>query len=433
MRQLYTLLFYAMLPAIFLRMAFRGFRNPGYWHRWGERLGFCPDMGGNDASPVIWVHAVSVGEVRAARPLVEALMQRWPDQRVLVTTMTPTGSEQVGLLLGERVAHCYAPYDTPGAVRRFLKRVNPRVAIIMETELWPNQFKACFDRDIPVFCANVRLSERSLRGYLKFRKLINQVVQWVSVFATQSRQDARRVRQLGASPERVHVTGSIKFEMDLAPSLQEMAQIQRHQWGNDRPIWLAASTREGEEKLILKAYAAVKKNRPDLLLVIAPRHPERFAAVARLVQKQGWEVARRSDGPGFLAPDVDVYIGDTMGELQLLYAASDVAFVGGSLVKTGGHNMLEPCAVGVPVVFGPHTFNFREISQFVEERGAGIRVQTVDELANVLDQLLGDPELRFEIGEKGKKLVQENRGALERTLALLEEILRSQGESSPAR
>ncbi|RTZ60501.1 MAG: 3-deoxy-D-manno-octulosonic acid transferase, partial [Gammaproteobacteria bacterium] len=388
MRQLYTLLFYAMLPAIFVRMAFRGFRNAGYWHRWGERLGFAPRLADDAKAPLIWVHAVSVGEVRAARPLVEALMQRWPGRRVLVTTMTPTGSEQVELLLGERVAHCYVPYDTPGAVKRFLQRTDPQIAIIMETELWPNLFKACAERGIPVFCANVRLSERSLRGYLKFRQLIKETVQWVTVFAAQSRQDARRVRQLGAPADRVHVTGSIKFEMDLAPSLQEMAQIQRHQWGNDRPAWVAASTREGEEKLILQAFSQLKEKHPDLLLVLAPRHPERFAAVARLCQKQGWEIARRSDGPGFLSPDVDIYIGDTMGELQLLYAASDVAFVGGSLVKTGGHNMLEPCAVGVPVVFGPHTFNFREISQFVEERGAGIRVQSVAELAEVLDQLL---------------------------------------------
>lgn len=419
MRKLYTLLIYLLLPLIFLRMAMRGFRNPGYWRRWGERLGVIPQL----PAASIWVHAVSVGEVRAARPLVEALMEQCPDTLFMITTMTPTGSEQVSAILGDRVHHVYVPYDLPGAVSRFLNRARPAVAIIMETEIWPNLYRACHAREIPIFCANVRMSESSMRGYLRFEKMIAQVLNWVDVFAVQSRQDARRMRRLGAPEERIAVTGSIKFEMDLAPSLQEMAQIERLQWGNDRPVWVAASTREGEEKHVLAAFAELRNTFPDLLLVLAPRHPERFTPVARLCEKGGWVVSRRSAGPGYLPAETDIYMGDTMGELQLLYAASDVAFVGGSLVNTGGQNMLEPCAVGVPVVFGASTYNFREIAQLIEERGAGTRVVDAVELAAEVSHYLQDPELRYETGEKGKKLVQENRGALQRTLELLQNIV----------
>ena len=423
MNPLYSLLLYLLLPWVGLRLLVRGLRNPDYWRRIPERFGFVHAI---SAGRVIWIHAVSVGEVRAATPLIRALEDRYPDSRILVTCMTPTGSATVRELFADRVAHCYVPYDYPSAIRRFLDRTHPAIAIIMETELWPNIFHICHAQSIPVMVTNVRMSQTSMRKYLKFRRLARSTLERVSIFAAQSRADAERLQTLGAAPHAVHVTRSIKFELNLPASLREAAEVLRAQWGRDRPVWLAASTHVGEEELVLGAIEELKSRFPTGLLVLVPRHPERFAQVTRQCRRAGFNVALRRQQRGPLDPNINVLVGDTMGELQLFYGAVDVAFIGGSLVATGGHNLLEAAAVGTPVVFGPHMFNFQEIGVLALERGAGVQIQRPQDLASAIADFLGDANRRFEAGEAGKKLVEENRGALKRNVRLLERLLESE-------
>ncbi len=420
-RTIYSLILYLLVPVVLVRLLARGLRNPAYWRRWGERFGWiAPTASGR----VIWLHAVSVGEVRAAAPLARALLERYPDHLLLVTTMTPTGSDQVRALFGEQVMHGYVPYDLPSAVRRFLDRARPVVALIMETELWPNIFRECRARAIPVVVANARMSERSMRRYLRFRRFTASTLADVSVLAAQSPADAERLHLLGAPPAIVHTTGSIKFEIDLPASLREAADFLRGQWGRQRLVWIAASTHESEEEQVLAAYADLRRRIPRLLLVLVPRHPERFAAVARLVRKTGLPLARRSEQGGALDPAITVLLGDTMGELQLLYMAADVAFVGGSLVRgPGGHNLLEPAAAGIPVVFGPHMFNFEEVSRLTLEHGAGVQVRDAAGLAAAVAAYLEQAERRAGAGEAARRMVEENRGALDRMLALVRPAL----------
>jgi len=428
-RFFYSLLLYSLIPLAVTRLLWRSFRNRGYRQRWVERFGFVPrldrpatamDGGSADNAgavhPLIWVHAVSVGEVRAAGPLVQALQRNYPGHRILVTTMTPTGSATVGELFGDSVAHCYAPYDLPTAVWRFLNRTRPVLALVMETELWPNLFHQCGRRGIPLVLANVRMSEKSARGYRRFARLTRATLRHVSVVGAQSPTDAERMRELGAP--RVEITGSIKFELDVPEGLVERARALRAGFG-PRPVWIAASTRDGEEPLVLDAYGRLRQRFPDLLLVLVPRHPERFDAVAKLCVQQGFGIERRSRRIDGAATDTDILLGDTMGELLLLHAAADVAYIGGSLVPLGGQNLLEACAVGTPVVFGPHMFNFREISRLALERGAARQVADSAGLADAVAAWLSDPEARRHAGEAGRQLVADNRGALDRTLALL--------------
>lgn len=422
MRRLYTWLLRLAAPYVLVRLFWRGLRSRGYWQRIPERFGFIPRVA---ALRVIWIHAVSVGEVRAAAPLVKALTARYPEHRILITTMTPTGAATVAAVFDDNVDHRYAPYDLPSAVARFLDRVRPDIAVVMETELWPNTFALCRARSIPICVANLRLSQAALDRYLRVPRLARATLEDVSILAAQSRADAERLLKLGAPRAAVHVTGSVKFEMNLPASLRETAEVLRGQWGRARPVWLAASTHEGEEELVLAARTELTRRFPGHLLVIAPRHPERFAAAARLARKAGCRVALWSERRGPIESAVDVVIGDTMGELQLFYAAVDVAFIGGSLVATGGHNLLEAAAVGTPFVFGPHTFNFAEITAMALERGAGVQVQSAAELAPALSDFLGNANRRFEAGERGKKMVDENRGAVARTLRLVEGLMTS--------
>jgi len=412
-----------LFPYVLLRLLWRGLRNPDYWRRIPERFGFIPKPG---TKRVIWIHAVSVGEVRAAVPLVREITARYPDYPLLITTMTPTGSAQVRELFNGKISHCYAPYDYPAAVRRFLDRTQPVMAIVMETELWPNIFHQCRARSIPVFVTNVRMSESSMRKYQRFASLARATLRQVSRFAVQSQADANRLRTLGADPDSVTVTGSIKFELNAGASLRESAEVLRIAWGQDRPVWLAASTHEGEEEPVLAALAQIKQQKrfANMLLVLVPRHPERFAAVARLCKKNH-RIALRSETPGALDPAVEILVGDTMGELQLFYGAADVAFIGGSLVPTGGHNLLEASAVGKPVVFGPHMFNFQEIGQMALERGAGAQIQSPDRLAPAVSDFLGNANRRDSAGEAGRKMVEENRGALAANMRLIEQLINS--------
>ena len=416
MLKLYSLLLPLLIPVVILHLLVRGLKNPDYFKRWGERFGFSkitPD------SPVIWVHAVSVGEARAAVPLINELFNRYPDTPVLVTTMTPTGSTEVLRQLGDRVLHCYVPYDLSWSVNRFLNQLKPCLAVTLETELWPNIFNGCNQRGIPIVVANARMSESSMRGYLRFEKLTRSTLEQVSLIAAQSRADARRLRRMGAPSEIISITGSIKFEIKLPASLREAAESLRRDFGSMRPVWIAASTHDDEEKKVLVAFRELRRSYPDLLLLLVPRHPERFVAVAKISRRDGFKTMLRSELQGPVAEDIEVIVADSMGELLKLYTASDVAFVGGSLVPVGGHNVLEACAVGLPVIFGPHMFNFDEISQLTLSRKAGIQVDSNHDLVAAVATYLDDANLRFETGEKGKKLVQQNRGALERTSELI--------------
>ncbi len=416
--RLYTTLLGAAVPLVLLNLLRRGLRNRAYWRRWGERFARAPLP---EDCPV-WVHAVSVGEVQAAVPLVRVLLERHPDLRVVVTTTTPTGSDRLRATLDEQVEHVYAPYDLPGAVARFLDRVRPRLAVFMETELWPNTLRLCAERGIPVVVANARLSERSARGYARFPRVVGPMLGRIGAVAAQAQADAGRFVALGVPPERVRVTGSLKFDVALPASLREQAEALRRQWGADRSVWVAASTHEGEEDRVLDAFRRLLRPCPDSLLVLVPRHPERFGRALALVRRRGFRVAQRSRAAEDCA-EAEVFLGDTMGELPLFYAAADVAFVGGSLVPTGGHNLLEPAALGVPVLFGPHVFNFAEVSQLLLERGAARQVRSARELAGVLCELLQDPEARNAMGERGRGAVAENRGALDRLMAILDPYL----------
>jgi 3-deoxy-D-manno-octulosonic-acid transferase len=415
-RFLYSLLLILLLPLVVIRLMVRGRRNRGYWQRWGERFGFVSVM----REPVIWIHAVSVGEVRAAAPLVRALRAQHPD-RILITTMTPTGSLTVRQLFGNDVAHSYVPYDLPGAVQRFLDRTQPRLALIMETELWPNLFHACRARGIPLVVANARLSEKSARGYARFARLTRGTLESVTAIGAQAESDAQRLRTLGA--RNVTVTGSIKFELVVPADISERGTTLRATLGQ-RSVWVAASTREGEEDIVLDAFKRLRERFPNLLLVLVPRHPERFDAVARLCIAHGFTIERRSARHAAVAAQTDILLGDTLGELLLFYVAADVAFVGGSLKPLGGQNLLESLAVGTPVVFGPHMFNFTDISRLSLECGAARQVTDAGSLADAVAGWLADDGARRAAGAAGQRMVEENRGALEKTLALVDRVLK---------
>jgi len=421
MRALYSTILYALAPGVFLRLAWRSLRAPDYRRRWAERLGFYGERAPR-ASGCLWVHAVSVGEVQAAVPLVHALLERYPDSPLLVTTTTPTGSARVRALFGERVLHVYAPYDLPGAVDRFLGRFAPRLAVIMETEIWPNLFAACRAREVPVVVANARLSARSAAGYARLGRLTRATLDDIAVLAAQGTRDAERFRALGMDPQRLRVTGSIKFELRLPASLREQAEVLRGMLGRDRPVWIAASTHEGEDEQVLDAHGALIRALPDALLVLVPRHPERFGRVAALCRRRGFDTVTRSEGES-CDRGTQVYVGDTLGELPLMYAACDAAFVGGSLVPVGGHNLLEPAALGLPILIGPHVFNFQEITEMLVEVGAARQVGDSAGLAGALEALLRDANAREGMGEKGRRLVEANRGALERLVGVIAEVL----------
>jgi len=366
---------------------------------------------------VVWVHAVSVGEFQAALPLITWLREV-KNLPVLVTTTTPTGSERVRQHFGDKVFHVYAPYDLPDAVARFLKQVRPRLAVIMETELWPNLFHQCRRAGIPVIVANARLSARSARRYGQFATLAKATLRRVSMVAAQTRPDADRFISLGLPADHMQITGNIKFDVSLPEDLQERAAQLCCNWGERRLIWVAASTHAGEEEAVLSAHAMVLTRLPQSLLVWVPRHPERFDKVADLCRRRGYRLVRRSEG-GIVDDETSIYLADTMGELPLFYAAADVAFVGGSLVSTGGHNILEPAALGVPVVVGPHTFNFLEITRSLLSQGGGERVNNETQLATAVVRYLEDPKLRDAAGSCGRDLVENNRGALVKLEAIL--------------
>ena len=424
---LWSVAAYCLLPYALFNLVWRGLRYPAYWSRWPERFGCGASVGGGKS---IWIHAVSVGEVRSAAQLVRALGRRYPDHRLMVTTGTPTGSEQVRELFADRVSHSYVPYDLPGAVRRFMDRVAPEFAVVAETELWPNLFGECGKRGIPLFLVNVRISPDSLRRYKRVPVATNAMLANAGLLCAQSRWDARQLEDLGVSRGLIHVTGNLKFDAPVKESVLAEGRKLRRLWGRERFVLIAASTHPGEERRVLEAFGRLKARFPHLLLVVVPRHPERFTRVARLCRRKGRNVVRRTGHTGELAPDVDIVVGDTMGELQKLYAASDVAFVGGSLVAVGGHNILEACAVGVPVIFGPHMFQAEEVGAKAVERGAARRVADFAGLADAVGAYVERPELLDAAAAAARALVVDNRGALERTLRLIEGSLTSVREGA---
>lgn len=419
---LYRFGLYLAIPFGLVSLIIRGFRNPLYWSRWGERFGFISPQIKQAAPFDLWIHAVSVGEVRAAVPLVNRLIGEQPDITILLTTTTPTGSEMVKLTLQDKVAHCYFPYDLGWAMRRLVNIVNAKMVLVMETELWPNLICAVSETSGKLVYINVRLSERSYLRYAKFQSLIQPILAKIDYFAVQGKLDRKHLELLGVPSGKISETGSIKFDVAVPPSLRESAAVTRRMLGQDRLIWIAGSTRENEEGRILSVYKQLKEEFPSLLLVLVPRHPERFDYIARKTQRRDLVCVRRTEGVVELESNVDVYLGDTMGELSLMYASSDVAFVGGSLEPLGGQNILEPCALGVPVVFGPHMFNFPDISRWTIKEGAGKMVQNSQELEQVVGELLRNPSLRDEMGGKGLALIEAHRGALEKSHQLLQSL-----------
>lgn len=421
MRPLYTLLLTLAMPLALLRLLWRSRRLPAYRQRLGERFAV-----GVEALPegAVWFHAVSVGEVIAAVPLVKATQAAHPDMPVLVTTTTPTGSERVRALLGDSVAHVYLPYDLPWLLARFLRRVQPRLLVILETELWPNLLAACRSRAVPVLLANARLSEKSARGYARFGGLTRGLLQALDTVAVQNADDGERFVRLGLPRERLDVVGSVKFDVTLDETQRVCAEALKAQWTEHgrRPVWIAASTHAGEEALVLQAHRRLLAQHPRLRLLLVPRHPDRFETVARLIQEQGFNMHRRSGG-ALAEAGVDVLLGDSLGELLMLYGTAELAFIGGSLVPVGGHNPLEAVVWGLPVLSGPHRHNFSDINNRLETAGALETVADAEALAKAVAALFGNAALRAQRGQAGLAVLAANRGAVARQQALISRCL----------
>ncbi|MEM8817892.1 MAG: lipid IV(A) 3-deoxy-D-manno-octulosonic acid transferase, partial [Pseudomonadota bacterium] len=396
----------------------RGIGNRRYWHKLGERFG----LGYTRLEGSIWIHAVSVGEVVASTPLIRALQRDYPQHPLLVTTVTPTGAARVAATFGEAVDHAYIPFENPDAVSRFFARKRPRIAMVMETEIWPNLYHGCGIRQIPLVLISARISPKSVKNYRRLLPLFRETLSHGIIIAAQTNSDADRFLSLGASPERTRVTGNIKFDIDLPETINADGLALREALFPERRVWIAASTHEGEEQKVLDAHRAILKELPDALLILVPRHPERFASVAELVGKQGFgQMARSRQLP--VGAGCQVFLGDTMGEVPLFYAASDLAFVGGSLVPIGGHNLLEPAAVGVPMLSGPHVFNAEEIARMFFDLGACRRVESSAELAAAVVALFGESAARARMSARATDLLRNNRGALDRLLGMIRPLL----------
>jgi len=413
---LYSLFFRIALPFVILRLWWNGRKNPGDFVNWQERMGYVAPS----SKPVIWVHAVSVGETIAAAPLVRALLRHNPDIPILMTAMTSTGSARAKALFGDQVLYAFSPYDTPGAVKRFVDRVQPRALVIMETELWPNMIALSHRRDVPIFLINARLSERSARKYKRVASSVRPLLRSIRWIAAQAEEDANRFLSIGATPSSVSVTGSIKFDVEISGQIRAESGALRQMLGTDRPVWIAASTHEGEDRQILEAHKNILERYPRARLIIVPRHPERFSAVAALVWSMGLNVRRRSKETGETSENEDgeyqVYLGDTMGELLMLYGAADVALVGGSLIERGGHNPLEPAAWGLPVLSGPHIFNFETIYNQLDAGRGFFMTPSAQALAASVIHLFNEPEEACRVGQSALAVVNANRGALERVV-----------------
>lgn len=420
-RFVYSVIFYIALPVILIRILTRSLKVPAYRKRIGERFALQPIPQGFDNNILtLWIHAVSVGETVASASLVAELQRLYPDAQIVMTTMTPTGSDRARMLFGESVLHAYIPYDLPGACNRFLDKYRPDLLILMETELWPNLVHSCRRRGVKLLLANGRLSERSALGYGRFATFTRSLLEQIDSIAAQAAPDAQRFIDLGANLEQVTVTGSLKFLVNV--NVNEKKAYFSGIENTARPILVAASTREGEEEKVLAAFKKCLVETPSLLLVLVPRHPERFAKVRRLSEEGGFTTVRRSDG--IVEPNIQIVIGDSMGEMLDYYGVATIAFVGGSLVDTGCQNVLEPAALGVPVLVGPSQFNFATICKQLEYAGGLKTVKNETELAQDISELISDEKERQEMGERGKQLVRENQNALPALMKLVTPLIK---------
>lgn len=426
-RRAYTLLLWLLLPWALLHLLWRSRLQPAYRRHWGERFGFYPARHDPSATPrpVLWIHAVSVGETRAAQPLVQALQERYPQHRILLTHMTPTGRETSVALFGDTVERCYLAYDYPSAVARFLDHWQPEFGLIMETELWPNLIAACARRQIPLMLVNARLSQRSARRYDWFSGLTREALQGLAGIAAQTTADAKRLEQLGA--QQVRVVGNIKFDITPPDDKVALGTTFRQRIG-ERPVLLCASTRDGEEKLLLAAWRSgqLTTNRDNALLLLVPRHPQRFDEVEALVRDSGLAYQRRSDDAP-VAPATDVWLGDSLGEMFAYYTACDVAFIGGSLLDFGSQNLIEPCTVGKPVLIGPSTYNFADAAANALAEKAAVQVGHAEELVATALALLADKPRQETMGIAGLAFTGKHRGATQRTLRWIAQVLTQTG------
>jgi len=416
-RKLYSLLLTLLLPFVLLRLYARGWRNPAYRLRWQERLGFIPAVAGS----CIWIHAVSVGEVQAVSALVRRLQQQ--GHNILISTSTPTGAERVHALFGDSLQHVYFPYDLPSLLQRFFSRLSVQAVIMVETEIWPNLAALCAHKQIPLILANARLSARSARGYARFPHMTKATLRSFCLIAAQTEVDAQRFIKLGAQAERLAVIGNLKFDIQMADDLREQAASLRQGWGETRPVWIAASTHEGEEEIMLKVHGGLLRQYENALLILAPRHPQRFDRVASLVKKTGLRFSRHCQFTERTAEPDQLVVLDSMGELPVFLAAADIAFIGGSLLPVGGHNVLEAAAAGIPGVFGPHMFNFAQVSRQLQQQQAAVQIANGDELLAVLQNWFANSRERLAAGVRARRYVVSQQGALERLLALLKTCL----------
>ncbi len=419
MRRIYIFLTYALLPLAFGAVLWRGLHDRDYWHNLGERFGFGKYIADEGS---LWVHAVSVGEVQAAAALVRALRARHPQLPVVLSTVTPTGAQLARQLFGDSVHVRYVPYDLPGCVRRFFRRIKPRLALIMETELWPNLFHECGRRRVPLVLASARISPRSVRRYQRLVPLFRSTLAHGIVIAAQTASDARRFVSIGASADRTYVTGNIKVDFELPAAVLTKGRRLREMHAAGRPVWAAGSTHEGEEQIVLDAHRQIRAGGSDALLLLAPRHRNRFEAVAEILRQRNITYLTHSSGRRG-TPQVEVLLIDSLGELMDFYAAADLAFVGGSMVPVGGHNLLEPAALSLPVLTGPYNFNSEDIATLLVQVGAAYKVSNATELADQVAGLLADAGERQRMGTLGRTTLDENRGALGRLLDLIEPLL----------
>lgn len=427
MRYLYSLLTYLAAPLVSVVFLWRGLRDRAYWRNFGERFGYGPTV----SPPAIWVHAVSVGEVQAAAPLVNSLTERYPDIPIVLTTFTPTGAARARALFKSRALVRYLPYDLPGAVRRFFSRVQPRIAVIFETELWPNLYHECGRQRVPLVLASARLSSRSVERYRRLGALFRETLAQGVVVAAQAEADASRFRSLGSDPDSTFVTGNLKFDFSVPGDIVERGRSLRAFYAAGRLVWVAGSTHGGgEEEALMEAHRIIRSREPRALLVMAPRHPNRFGEVAAQLVSRGIRFIRRSQTPSAEATaEAEILLLDTLGELLDFYAAGDVAFVGGSLVPIGGHNLLEPAALGLPILTGPNNSNSAEAARQLIALGAVQVVQGPQDLAEQALTLLADPHKRARMGAQGRTFVEANKGALEKLLGLVVPLIEGSAAS----
>lgn len=406
LRFLYSVLFYALLPLVLLRLLWRGIKAPAYWSRWNERFAYYSTT--HYSSDVLWFHAVSVGEAEALFPLIQLIQQQNPTVKLLVTTTTPTGSARVKAVLQNSVDHVYLPYDVPSIIKRFMTRFKPVVAVIMETEIWPNMFFYCKKHNIPLYIVNARLSERSTRRYQKLALLMKPVLAQAHILS-QSQQDTERFIAIGANPAQVQTVGNLKFDVDIPQQTIEYGQLLKKTIFKQRFVWLIASTHPGEEELFLNLYPGLKANMPDLLLLLVPRHPERFLEVKKLAEQHQLQTVMRTSNLE-ISQHTDIYVLDTIGELKMFYAVADVAFVAGSMVPVGGHNILEAAAVGIPIMFGPFMTNFTAIAEAALNAKAAVQCQNKNQLIETISILYNQPSSRSTLAANGKAFVNNNKG-----------------------